>query len=54
MGRARPPVPSDDHAGDLIADPWVPEDGDCATIRLLAVPLAGRPGYLEAWRPSGT
>lgn len=26
-------------------------DGDCSTMRLLALPYAGRPGYREEWRP---
>lgn len=33
-------------AGDLEADPW-----PCATVRLLALPYADRPGYREDWRP---
>jgi hypothetical protein len=26
-------------------------DGDCPTVRLLALPYAGRDGYDETWRP---
>jgi hypothetical protein len=29
---------------------WV-LDGDCSTVRLVALPHADRPGYREEWRP---
>jgi hypothetical protein len=29
---------------------WV-LDGDCSTVRLMALPHAARPGYREEWRP---
>lgn len=38
---------TEDYAGGLDGDPY-----PCKTIRLLALPYAGRPGYLEEWRPS--
>lgn len=36
---------SDDQAGGLTGQ-W-----PCLTLRLLALPIAGRPGYREEWRP---
>ncbi|MFG2046156.1 DUF6221 family protein [Micromonospora sp. NPDC048935] len=38
-----------------INNPWDGQEIDlcdtCTTIRLLAVPFAGEPGYQEGWRP---
>lgn len=36
----------DDQAGGRAGDPW-----PCTTLRLLALPHAGRPGYRQEWRP---
>jgi hypothetical protein len=33
----------------VIPGPWVPHP--CPTVRLLALPHAGRPGYDESWLP---
>lgn len=36
----------DDQAGGSVGDPW-----PCTTLRLLALPYSGRPGYRQEWRP---
>lgn len=36
----------DDQAGGRAGDPW-----PCTTLRLLALPHSGRPGYRQEWRP---
>ncbi|MFI0236352.1 DUF6221 family protein [Streptomyces sp. NPDC016845] len=40
-----------DAHGDIDHCTWVMESEACTTLRLLALPNADRPGYLEKWRP---
>lgn len=42
-------VATDDEGAWAIGKPW-----PCQTLRLLALPYAGREGYLDEWRDSGT
>lgn len=44
------PVPADDVPG-LVQCAFDSEVMPCTHVRLLALPCADRPGYLEVWRP---
>jgi hypothetical protein len=40
-----------DHNGEVGNCTWVVDSDDCSTARLLALPLAHRPGYQDTWKP---